>query len=329
MTSAEPGRKAPYAADLRWRMIWQRIGMELSYRNIAANLNVALGTVHHINSLFMETGDVIPRRVPSREELRSLSHSDELLIMGLIIDSPSKYLSELCSAIEDVCGKRVSPSTVCKIIHKHGFTRKKLQHVAKQRSLLYRGEYMAEIQMYNRDCFVFIDETGCSSKDHTRKFGYALRGEAAVEHRWVHRDNRISAIAAMTTSGMLAVELKTGSVNGDDFFDYVRGSLIPEMLPFDGRNPKSIAVLDNCSIHHVHPVTQLFKDSGILTLFLPPYSPDLMPIEKTFTYIKYYLKEHDDDLWQTMTDPMVLVQAAFDSVTSSHSDGWITSCGYP
>ena len=116
--------------------------------------------------------------------------------------------------------------------------------------------------------------TGRSSKDHTRKFGYALRGEAAVEHRWLHRGSKISAIAAMTTSGMLAVELKTGSVNGDDFFNYIRGSLIPEMQPFDGKTPKSIAVLDNCSIHHVHPVTQ----------FLPPYSPDLMPIEKTFSY---------------------------------------------
>ena len=145
-------------------------------------------------------------------------------MMSLIIDNPSKYLSELCNAIEDVCGKRVSPSTV---IHKHGFTRKKLQHVAKQRSLLYRSEYMAEIQMYDRECFVFIDETGCSNKDHTRKFGYALRGEPAVEHRWIHRGSRISAIAAIT-SGILAVELQTGSVNGD-FFDYVRGSLIPEM----------------------------------------------------------------------------------------------------
>ena len=116
MTSAEPGRKAPYAADLRWRMIWQRIGMELSYRSIAANLNVALGTVYHINRLFIETGDVIAKTAPRREHLKSLSHSDELFIMGLIIDSPSKYLSELCSAIEDVCGKRVSPSTVCKIM---------------------------------------------------------------------------------------------------------------------------------------------------------------------------------------------------------------------
>ena len=328
MTSAEPGRKAPYAADLRWRIIWQRIGMELSYRRIAANLNVALGTVYRINRHFVETGDVMPRKVPQRTNLRSLSHSDELFIIGLIIESPSHYLSEICHALEEVCGKPVSPATVCKVIHKHGFTRKKLQHVAKQRSLQYRGEYMAEIQMYNRESFVFIDETGCSSKDHTRKFGYAMRGESAVEHRWFHRGTRVSAIAAMTTTGILAVELRKGSVNGDHFFDYVRGSLIPEMLPFDGRNPKSIAVMDNCSIHHVQPVKQLFKEAGILQLFLPPYSPDCMPIEETFSYIKYYLKDHDE-LWQAMTDPTVLVQAAFDSVNSTQCKGWISDCGYP
>ena len=101
---------------------------------------------------------------------------------------------------------------------------------------------MAEIQMYYRDC---IDETGCSNKDHTRELGYALRGELTVEHRWVHRGSRISMVAAMM-SGMLAVELKTVSVDGDDFFYHACGSLIPEMLPFNG---KSIAVLDNCSIH--------------------------------------------------------------------------------
>ena len=328
MTSAEPRRKAPYAADLRWRMVWQRIGMELPYRTIAKNLNVALGTVYHINRLFLDTGDVLAKPAPQRRALRTLNHSDELFIIGLIIDSPSLYLSELCHAVEDVCGKCISPSAVCKVIHKHGFTRKKLQHAAKQRSLQYRGEYMAEIQMYHRDCFVFIDETGCSSRDHTRRFGYAMRGESAVDHRWLHRGTRISAIAAMSTSGILAVELMSGSVNGDKFFDYVRGSLIPEMLPFDGENPKSIAVLDNCSIHHVRHVIQLFKDAGILVLFLPPYSPDFMPIEKTFSFIKYYLKDHDD-LWQSMNDPTILIQAAFDSVTSSQCYGWISSCGYP
>ena len=119
---------------------------------------------------------------------------------------------------------------------------KKLQHAAEQRSLQYRGEYVDEIQIYHRDCFVFIDETGCNSKDHTHRFGHAMRGESAVDHRWLHRDTRISAIVAMSTSGILAVEMMSGSVNGDKFFDYVRGSFIPEMLLFEGENPDLIAV---------------------------------------------------------------------------------------
>ena len=87
MTSAEPSRKAPYATDLRWRMTWQKIGMELLYCTIAANLNVAVGTVYNINQLFMEIGDVHQKAAPEQTDLRTLSHSDEIYILGLIIDS--------------------------------------------------------------------------------------------------------------------------------------------------------------------------------------------------------------------------------------------------
>ena len=73
--------------------------MELSYRTIAANLNVALRTVYHINRLFVEMGDVVPKKAPRRENLRSLSSSDELLIIGLISDSPSSYLSDCATQL--------------------------------------------------------------------------------------------------------------------------------------------------------------------------------------------------------------------------------------
>ena len=122
--------------------------------------------------------------------------------------------------------------------------------MAKQPSLIFRGQFLAEIQFYSRDQFVFIDETGCQGKDHIRRMGYAMRGEAPIQHRWLHRGERISAIAAMSSNGMVALEMKKGSVNGDVFFNFVQGSLIPQMLPYDGDNPRSIAVMDNCSIHH-------------------------------------------------------------------------------
>lgn len=116
-------------------------------------------------------------------------------------------------------------------------------------------------------------------------------------------------------------------MNSDTFFDFVRGSLIPEMLPFDGSNPCSIAVLDNCSIHHTQPVTDLFRSAGILTLYLPPYSPDYMPIEETFSSVKYYLKDHDQ-VWQAMDNPTPLIQSAFDNVTAAQCKSWILDCGY-
>jgi len=114
---------------------------------------------------FRATGDVAKvRRNPGK---KCLSHREELLVIGLILENSGYYLREVCGMIEETCGQIVSPSTVCRIIHKHGFIRKKLLHSAKQRSLQYRGEYLAEIQLYHPDCFVFINETGCSSRDHT------------------------------------------------------------------------------------------------------------------------------------------------------------------
>ena len=74
------------------------------------------------------------------------------------------------------------------------------------------------------------------------------------------------AIAAISSEGVLATELMTGTVNGDHFYGFLRGTLIPIMQPFE------FTFSDNCSVHHVSEVRQLFRSTGI---FLLPYSPDL------------------------------------------------------
>ena len=66
-----------------------------------------------------------------------------------------------------------------------------------------------------------------------------------VYHRLLVRGQRVSAITAITTDGLLDVELTIGSVNADKFVDFVRGSVIPNMHPFDDTNTKSITILDN------------------------------------------------------------------------------------
>jgi hypothetical protein len=159
--------------------------------------------------------------------------------------------------------------------------------------------------------------------------GYALRGITPTTHRLLHRGTRVNAIAGIATSGLVALDLATASVTSEVFMDFAMGSLIPNMLPFNGTNPRSIVVMDNASIHHTHEVISLFQSVGILVLFLPPYSPDLNPIEETFSYIKGYLQKHDT-LLQVIPNPTDMVRSAFYSLTPQvcQYNHWIQHGGY-
>ena len=325
--SCEPGRKSAYSSDLRYRMVWQRIAMELSVRKVAHNLSVSVGTVYNTCKLFEHTGSVDRQCKPNRVNTRKLSHYDELVILGLLLDDPGLYLGEVCCKVFSITGIKVSSSTICHILHRHGFTRKKIQQVALQRSSVHRADFMAEIQIFNVEQLVWLDETGSDNRDHVRKMGYAMRGDRPVYHRLLHRGQRISSVAAMCSDGVIALELQEGTFNGDKFVEFIAGSLIPEMNQFDGSSERSVLVMDNCSIHYVSPALQMLSDAGILVIFLPPYSPDLNPAEELFSFIKYYLKQHDNIL-QTTSDPKPIIKAAFNSVTSQDCLGWIQHSGY-
>ena len=162
---------------------------------------------------------------------------------------------------------------------------------------------------FTPDHFVWVDETGSDARHHIRKYGYALRGIRPVKHRVLARGRRISAVAAISTDGLVGVDFTVNTVNADVFADFIRGTVIPEMEPFDGSIKKSILVMDNCAIHHVHTIKTLLDDAGILLIYLPPYSPDLNPIEEAFSYIKYYLKDHDE-LLQEVNDPLPIIRSA-------------------
>ncbi len=296
----------------------------MPFRQIAKNLQIACSTAHRIYGKFEDTGEVFLARAKDRYNMRKLDEHHELLIIGLISENPCLYLRELRQLIFDATGVRTSGPTVCRVLRRNGFTRKKVQQVAKQRCMEYRALFMARALNFPSYMFVWIDQTGSDARANIRKFGYAVIGETPVYHRFLVRGKRMSAIAAICTEGLVDVELTTGSVDGDKFLDFVRGSLIPSMHPFDGVSSISIAILDNCTVHHVNEVKRMFEDAGILLLFLPPYSPDYNPIEQTFSSVKYYLKDHDE-LLQSTTDPKDIVHAAFTSITSENCKAWITN----
>ena len=302
--------------------------MNLTYKRIATNLNISTATAQRVNMLFKQTGNVDPRKRDHRGYERKLDERSELFVVGTILESPSLYLGEICQQIRTVFDVNVSPPTICRLIKRYGITRKKIRQIAKQRCDSLRGAFMAQCFAFSsRSMFVWVDETGTDNRDHIRKYGYALRGVTPTSKRLLVRGKRINAISALSSEGMLATEMVTETVNGERFYDFIRGTLIPVMRPFNGVNSHSVLVMDNCSIHHIIEVKEILRGSGIVLLFLPPYSPDLNPLEEAFSYIKAYLRKHDD-LLQAVQNPSDVIQAAFDSITTDHCNSWITHAGY-
>ena len=90
-----------------------------------------------------------------------------------MLESLALQLQEVCKAVQELSGMAASPSTVCRLLKKHGFT-KKMRYVALQRNSQFRADFMAKILQYRRDQLVWVDETGCDCKEGMRKYVYAI-----------------------------------------------------------------------------------------------------------------------------------------------------------
>jgi transposase len=134
---------------------------------------------------------------------------------------------------------------------------------------------------------VFIDETWAKT-NMTRTRGWQARGKplvAKVPHgHW----QTMTFLAALRHDCITAPFVLDGPINGDAFKVYVEQVLAPTLKPGD------IVVMDNLGSHKSGKVRQLIRSAGARLLFLPPYSPDLNPIEQVFAKLKALLRKADE-----------------------------------
>ena len=325
MSSCEPRRTSAYSDDLRWRMVWQRDGLGCTYDGIARNLCVDKSTVKRIVDRFRLSGNVSKKPYPAQRCARKLILPAQLLILQLVMDHPAHYLDEIQKELKDILLIDVDISTICRFLQKCGFTRQKLRNVALQQDKFLRQQFICDMSAYNTDMFIFIDETGSDNRNALRKYGYSLRGKTPVNHALLVRGERVSAIACMSLAGLLDVKTINGTSDGDVFYNFVHTHLLPHLMPFNGTNPHSVVILDNCSIHHVPEVAKSIQDVGALLIYLPPYSPDLNPIEELFSKVKKVMKSLELEMDQNDIETLLL--ASFASVTTEDCAGWIHHTG--
>ena len=90
------------------------------------------------------------------------------------------------------------------------------------------------------EMLVFVDETGADRRNCLRKFGYSLRGKLAISKKLLVHGQRVSAIAAITTEGVLDCYTVTGSVDPGKFVEFIHKALLPYLQPFNGLNARSV-----------------------------------------------------------------------------------------
>jgi len=144
-----------------------------------------------------------------------------------------------------------------------------------------RQEFQDKINNYEKNGkpIIYLDEAGFAN-DMPRTHGYGPIGERCVDkHDW-HSKGRINVIGALFGVCLLTVTLLIGSVNSDVFFAWVTQDLLPK-LP-----PNSVIVMDNASFHKRLDIQQAIKEAGHILEYMPPYSPDLNPIEHKWAQAK-------------------------------------------
>jgi transposase len=131
---------------------------------------------------------------------------------------------------------------------------------------------------------VFVDETWAST-NMARRYGRCPKGERLVEAIPHGHWKVITLVAALRSDGLVAPMVCDGAINGDLFVAYVEEVLAPALRPGD------VVVMDNLSSHKRKEVRRAIEKAGCQLWYLPPYSPDLNPIENAFSKLKALLRK--------------------------------------
>jgi transposase len=165
---------------------------------------------------------------------------------------------------------------------------------------------------------LFFDETSVNLA-LDREYGWELKGKPVHDNKPSKRGKSITILGALTVLGLQAVMTIEGGVDEDVFIAYINNVLSKNVSSGD------IIILDNFSTHKTAKVKAALEKIGLTILYLPPYSPDLNPVEHAWSKLKSILKSIKA---RTRDELDAAVAKAIRSISNFDAWGYISHCGY-
>ena len=181
-----------------------------------------------------------------------------------------------------------------------------------------RRLWRMELGRVDPECLVFVDEMGTHTSLATL-YAYAPIGERAFFEVPRNRGKNTTLLTSIDRGGMghsMAVE---GATTARVFEAYVERVLVPAL------EPGQVVVMDNLGAHRPKRIRELIEGRGCELIYLPPYSPDLNPIEEAFSKVKHILRKAGARTKEALIEAM---GRALGAISAQDARGFFAHCGY-
>jgi transposase len=270
-----------YSDDLRLRIHEARQSGEAT-AEVAERFGVSTAFVRRLEQRFRSTGSLAPRRGGGGRAAALAGH-DEVLRRA-VREHPDATPAEH----RDRLKLTVSRVTVWRALRRLRLTRKKKStHAAEQDRpdvAAARRDWPAAVAGVAPEELAFVDETSANTAMQ-RTHGYAPAGERVVAAVPRGGWQTVTFVGALTAGGLTAPWALAGAMTGAWFVAYVEQVLVPAL------RPGMVVVMDNLPCHKVDGVEAAIRKAQCRLVYLPPYSPDLNPIENAFAKLKQGLRD--------------------------------------
>ena len=308
----------PYSSDLRRRVV-RAVEGGMSCRATAAKFDVSVSFVVKLMQRWRQRGTVEPDQVGGWKRSKLAPHAER--VRALVAAEPDLTIAELHVRLT-VAGIDTSPAGIGRFLAACELTRKKkTAHAAEQERpdvACARIAWRLWQPALNPEQLVFVDETWAKT-NMARQHGRAQRGQrlvAAVPHgHW----KTSTFLAALRHDRITAPCVFDGAIDGERFRAWVEQALTPTLGPGD------IVVMDNLGAHKVAGVREAVEARGAHVLHLPPYSPDLNPIEQLFAKLKALLRTAAE---RTVEALWRAIGQALDAFTPGECANYLANAGY-
>ncbi len=306
-----------YSLDLRQRVVDAYERGEGTLTELAALFRVSLFFIQQMLRLHRR-GERLEPKPHGGGAPTALNDKQRAVLRAAVADRPDATLKELQEVLAHKGRVTVSEATLCRELQKMNLPRKKKRFAASERNEKKRRAFRRKAKIWDINQLLFVDEMG-SNVSLARLYGRAEPGQRVVDTIPAARGENLSTIGALALDGVRAVMSIPGAVDGEVYQVFVQQVLAPRLRVGD------IVFMDNVPTHKMVTIQEAITAVGARVEFLPPYSPDLSPIENLWSKVKAILRAIGA---RTMRGLMAALKKALGAVTPNDILGWFKHCGY-